>query len=64
MTTEEWIEKNLAAAPPPTPAQIATLRAIFAPVIPHMKAASAATEAAHRMPAPQAPMEGASNAPR
>jgi hypothetical protein len=34
MTTEEWAAKALADAPPFTPAQMATLRAIFQPVLP------------------------------
>ncbi len=54
MTTEQWIAANLAAAPPLTSAQIAALRPVFAPVIPHMKnAAPAETGAAPAMPARQ-----------
>jgi hypothetical protein len=56
VTTQEWLALNLAAAPPLTRAQIAALRPIFAPVIPHMKAAPAATRAAPQNPAPPQPL--------
>lgn len=39
MSTDEWLEKNLAASPPLTPKQIANLRPILLQMIPHMKAA-------------------------
>ena len=47
MTTAEWLEKNLAAAPPLSAAQVAVLRPVFAPVVPLMqRTAPATTEAA------------------
>lgn len=53
MTTEEWLAKVLADRPPLTPAQIAALRPILAPAIPHMRnAAPAATRTAPAMPEP------------
>jgi hypothetical protein len=64
MTRDEWLAKVLADRPPLTQAQIAVLRPIFAPVIPHIKAASVtATEAAqNRITEPQEPLKGTSNA--
>lgn len=57
MTTEEWLAKRLADRPPLTQAQIAVLRPIFAPVIPHMRnAALAATRTAPAMPEPKEPL--------
>lgn len=53
MSTEQWLEKVLADRPPLTPAQVAALRPVFAPVIPRMRTAPAATGAAPAMPAPQ-----------
>ena len=41
MTTEEWREKVAADRPPLTAAQIAVLRPVLAPVIPHISAAPA-----------------------
>ena len=46
MTTGEWVAACLASRPPLTQAQIAALRPVFAPVIPHMRAAPAVTAGA------------------
>ena len=47
LSTDEWLDRCLAAAPPLTQAQIAVLRPVFRPVIPHThNAAPAVTEAA------------------
>ena len=53
MTTDEWLEKNLAAAPPLSQAQLAVLRPVLAPVIQHIGTApvAATTEAAPSHPA-------------
>ena len=52
MTTEEWREKVAADRPPLTAAQIAVLRPVLAPVIPHIDAAPAdETGAAPAVPA-------------
>jgi len=65
VTTEEWLAKVLADRPPLTAAQIAVLRPVLAPAIPHMRnAALAATRAAPAMPAPQEPQERRSSAQR
>ena len=59
MTTEQWLEKTLADRPPLTQAQVAALRPVFAPVIPHMGTApvTATTEAATSHPAPKEPLQ-------
>ena len=41
MSVETWLEKVRADRPPLTAAQIAVLRPVLAPVIPHMLAAPA-----------------------
>jgi hypothetical protein len=43
VTTAEWLEKQLAAAPPLTAAQVSALRPVFAPAIPYVNAAPAMT---------------------
>ena len=55
MTTDEWVEKTLAAAPPLSAAQVAVLRPVFAAVIPHMRTPPAETRGVPAMPAPQEP---------
>ena len=55
MTTAEWLEKNLAAAPPLSAAQVAVLRPVFAAVIPHMRTPPAETRGAPAIPAQQEP---------
>ena len=55
MTTDEWREKVAADRPPLTAAQIAVVRPVLAPVIPHMQAAPAT--AAGAAPAVSAPRE-------
>jgi hypothetical protein len=59
MSVETWLEKTLADRPPLTAGQVAALRPILAPVVPHMNAApvAATTEATPAMPAPQEPQE-------
>ena len=57
MSTEEWLARVLDDRPPLTPAQIAVLRPILAPVIPHVNAAPARkTEAAPAMSRTQEPL--------
>jgi len=58
MTTDEWLARVLADRPPLSPAQIAVLRPVFAPVLHHMRNAApvTATEAAPAMPAPRDPV--------
>lgn len=61
MTTEEWLEKVRADRPPLTAAQLALLRPILAPVIPHVTSNAAPTVEAGAAPAepePQILMEG------
>ena len=41
MTTDEWLQKVAADRPPLTAAQVAALRPVLAPVIPHISAAPA-----------------------
>jgi len=65
MTTAEWLGKVLADRPPLTAAQIAVLRPILAPAIPHMHAAPARkTEAAPAMNRTQELPGRSTSAPR
>ena len=58
MTTDQWLQLNLAAAPPLTAAQVSALRPVFAPAIPRMHAAPAmTTRAAPASTAQQDPTE-------
>ena len=45
MSVETWLEKVRADRPPLSAAQIAALRPVLAPVIPHATGAAPATEA-------------------
>ena len=59
MTQDEWLRKVAAGRPALSAAQIALLRPVLAPVIPHATGAAPATAgAAPALPAPQDPEKG------
>jgi uncharacterized protein (DUF4415 family) len=55
MTRDEWLQKVAADRPPLSAAQIAMLRPVLAPVVPHIRAAPAATGAAPAEPHSETP---------
>ena len=60
MTQDEWLQKVAVSRPALSDAQIALLRPVLAPVIPHVTGAAPATEAgtAPALPAPQETQKG------